>query len=267
VLEVTPLGFSHEAFLAPRIAGVNAPPVLAIRGQTTIELPSKENAPMTGFEPNSQGDSTESTRQEQPVAPCAAVRVTPAELDFGLVPTSPYALSPQPFSYLGQTPALLFWDNLGERLLPFSAVAKANSVLRVTGTDLAQWQHTPRLTTLQISPTIAAMQMEERDQFLYSPAINISAPQVAYFLVQMRILNAPIPYAVLWWRGENEEGYTKWASVVTVPDGYWHTYAIPLHSYPAWRSTGQIRHLRFEPIYLSSGWVEIASLELIGPIP
>ncbi len=221
---------------------------------------------MTGAEPNSQEDGTESTKQEHPVAPCAAVSVTPAELDFGLVPTSPYALPPQPFSYLGQTPALLFWDNLGERLLPFPAVAKAESVLRVSGPDLAQWQRSPHLTTLQISPTIAALQMEEDDQFLYSPAINISAPQVAYFLVQMRILNASTPYAVLWWRGEKEEAYTKWASVVTVPDGYWHTYAIPLHSYPAWRSTGQIRHLRFAPI-LSSGWVEIASLALIGPIP
>jgi hypothetical protein len=82
----------------------------------------------------------------------------------------------------------------------------------------------------------------------------------------MRIINAPSAYAVFWWMDGNEQVYRKWASVVTVPDGYWHTYAIPLHSNSAWQSSGPIRRFQFAPI-LSSGQIELASLELVGPVP
>jgi hypothetical protein len=264
LLRLRPIGSSQETFLVPRIAGVNAPPVFPVRKQTTIELPSNGTI-LARSEQNTRRNKSSPFGQHD-VSPCAAVRITPPEVDFGLVPISSYTLGPQPFSYLERNPSLLFWDDHNKRLLPFSQVDKSERLLRLSGVDLSKWSHTGSVTALQISPSIVAMEMKRPGELLESPIVNISPSRVAYLLVKMRIINAPSAYAVFWWMDGNEQVYRKWASVVTVPDGYWHTYAIPLHSNSAWQSSGPIRRFQFAPI-LSSGQIELASLELVGPVP
>jgi hypothetical protein len=81
----------------------------------------------------------------------------------------------------------------------------------------------------------------------------------------MRVAGASAPYARLTW-SDSSSGDKGSASLVVVPDGYWHTYAIPLHSLRDWRSIPRIRRLRLYPI-LSEGWLEIESINIIGPIP
>jgi hypothetical protein len=164
--------------------------------------------------------------------------------------------------------SLLFWDDLTQRLLKLPEVQRAASLWKMSATDLSRWHRSPSVSYLQVSPSIAAVHAEQSEQYLYTFDIDIPAREAAYFLVKMRIMGASLPFARLWWNGEGEN--INWppriAFLTTIPDGFWHTYAIPLHSHPAWAATGRIRQLRFDPV-LSKGWIEIESLEIISRPP
>ena len=272
LLEVTPNGPSRESFIVLRISALNAPIIMPIPGQTIIEWPRTESltaSALPGRElyNNSKATGNQPVRYEQPLALCARVTISPKELNFGLVPISPHKLGPQRlFHYYGQIPEVLFWDDINRRVIPISALEKAPGLLTVAASDLAKWEHAPHVAYYRVSPTIAALRTEGTEAFVSKSDLDIPASQAAYFLVRMRILGASLPFARLWWTGETNKGYHNGlAFLTTVPDGYWHTYAIPLHAQPNWSSLRRIRRLRFDPL-LKSGGVEIDSIKVIGNI-
>ncbi|HEV8438479.1 MAG TPA: hypothetical protein VGT40_10325 [Methylomirabilota bacterium] len=258
LLEFTPIGRPDERLIVPRISGLNAPTVMAIPGQTTIELVGD---PPVGADPaDGRGGA------EPRATACPALGVIPAEIDFGIVPTSPQPLrQDRPFAFYGQAPTVLFWDDLRRRLVPIAAVEKARVLLHASGRDLSRWQRSAHLRSLPISASLGAFRSSEPEQFIATGDIDLAAVEAAYAVLRMRISGAPAAYARLSW-SEGAGRPERSASVVVVPDGYWHTYAVPLHRLEGWRSTRRLRYLRLAPI-LSDGWVEIESFDIIGPIP
>ena len=271
-LELATDGRSQENFIVLRISALNAPTIMPIPGHTIIEWSRTESPTASAFPGrelynNSNDAGNQAVRREQPLALCAGITISPRELNFGLVPVAPHKLGPQRlFHYYGQTPEVLFWDDVNRRLLRMADLEKAPHLLTVSASDLAKWEHGPHLTHFRVSPNIAAYRSEGTEAFVSKSDLNIPASQAGYFLVRMRILGASLPFARLWWTGETNTGYSSGvAFLTTVPDGYWHTYAIPLHAQPNWSSLRRIRRLRFDPL-LKSGGVEIESIKLIGNI-
>jgi hypothetical protein len=264
-LELSPTRASASDTVVVRIAAQNAPIVPAIPGKTALILTSSAPAVFLA--------AADARQVGIPAAPasatCPGLTVTPAAVDLGTVSTKPFPITfNRPFIFYGDEPDRLFWDDRHGRVVPLSRLDAAPSPLAVTGSELSHWTRTPDLAYLEVSPSIAGLHATQFGQSLEKDDLHFRADAGSYFVVRMRLLNARSPFARLSWKADTDEsfGEVRSAFITTLPDGFWHVYAVPLHSLPGWRSAAIVRALRFAPL-LETGWAEIASLAVVGPIP
>ena len=264
LMELTPVaGASPGRRVAPRISAFNAPIVPAIPHQTIVDTagafpvhpPSSEQARSDGPRhaiPQS-GDDT-----------CPPLHGLSAEIDLGVVPTSPYPLrQDRPFTYFAQSPALLFWDDTRNKLLRLADLDGLPPLFEAHGGDLSDWQRSPGLGYTRLATTVGALRVEKAGDFVATD-VDLSTSEAAFCLVTMRVMGAASSYARLsWMQAPDARASIASHAFVILPDGYWHTYAVPLHSLASWRVHQRVRYLRLEPV-LSEGWAELRSIRIIA---
>jgi hypothetical protein len=200
---------------------------------------------------------------------CTGVEVSPSRLNFGSVPITPTAVRIGDRPTFFGTPERVFWDDLGDRVLPYTALENASILLDWFAPEHQTWINAEGVYPINHSPPLVILPKDRPQPWILLDGLDLDPSEVAYFLVEMRAWDTANPHMRLAWLTTDEhEGYRAEQQIYTIgnPDGRFHVYALPLHAHRAWQTSQRIRALRFLPTD-APGSIEIKSMKLIGPIP
>lgn len=189
------------------------------------------------------------------------------EVNFGPLSIEPPALntgqSPQ---FLPENPPhRLFWDDLNNRVIPYSEVQNWPVIYEADAGSLQRFIQPDDQRHVQINANEIAFSRKDAPIILLSPKVEIQPQTAHYFIVEMRAIGVTNPFAIMAWSDSDEPEFVEknWLPLVITPDGRWRSYTISLHDNPKWQDSNLVRQIRFSPS-LVGGYVELRGIKLIG---
>lgn len=200
---------------------------------------------------------------------CGRIRVFPDNLSYGYLPTQAFApRAHELVRPIGPRPRV-FWDSERETIVTAEHLNAAPVVFDMLANVTPDWLQRNEIEFAQAAPPLIRYTAPGQiPRALVFEDVSLESSAVACFLFTVKLANSHNPYVSLFWQGEGSEPFngTKVASLPSIPDGRWRTYAVALHPLPAWRDHGVVGRLQVV-VGSEKALVEIARLQLLGSIP
>ena len=199
---------------------------------------------------------------------CSSARISSREIDFGDLPIQPRGPRAHERIRFGvQPPIQLLWDSQHEAMIPGDAWEEVDVLLDLLRRVDPVWAEQFDVEVLQQRPPVIRTVAGKYEKELFFRGLRVPPSSVAYFVFDLKLSNSSNPYVHLAWRGREHREFSdqRRFSVVTVPDGTWRTYAIPLHEIASWRDAGMVDEFRFS-VGVNGAVAEISRLQLVGPV-